>query len=142
MSTINIHIDFIDIYNHFHGIPQRPLRIVQKWVKVGMFNVNNGGPWDIGCQMLETTNHLWVKQMGDLEDDEWVIDSGCTKHMTSNKDLFANYEPIDGGSVVLWSYKKGKIIGKGDINHKDLTFLNGVHVSNLAFNLLSENSKW
>ncbi|GJT70209.1 retrovirus-related pol polyprotein from transposon TNT 1-94 [Tanacetum coccineum] len=30
-----------------------------------------------------------------LEPDEWIKDSGCTKHMTGNKDLFSSYKAID-----------------------------------------------
>nr|GEV72297.1 hypothetical protein [Tanacetum cinerariifolium] len=43
-----------------------------------------------------------------LEPDEWIKDSGCSKHMTGNKSLF-----YDGGNVVFGSNLKGKIIGKG-----------------------------
>ncbi|GJY40726.1 zf-CCHC domain-containing protein [Tanacetum coccineum] len=31
-----------------------------------------------------------------LEPDEWIKDSGCTKHMTGNKDLFSSYKAIEG----------------------------------------------
>ncbi|GKF19745.1 hypothetical protein Tco_0068383, partial [Tanacetum coccineum] len=47
-----------------------------------------------------------------LEPDEWIKDSGCTRHMTGNKDLFSTYEAIDGGNVVFGSNAKSKIIGK------------------------------
>ncbi|GJY78577.1 hypothetical protein Tco_0484378 [Tanacetum coccineum] len=32
-----------------------------------------------------------------LEPDEWIKDSGCSRHMTGNKDLFSSYKTIDGG---------------------------------------------
>ncbi|GKB20583.1 zf-CCHC domain-containing protein, partial [Tanacetum coccineum] len=47
-----------------------------------------------------------------LEPDEWIKDSGCSKHMTDNKSLFATYKAYDGGNVVFGSNLKGKIIGK------------------------------
>ncbi|GJU09901.1 retrovirus-related pol polyprotein from transposon TNT 1-94, partial [Tanacetum coccineum] len=31
-----------------------------------------------------------------LEPDEWIKDSGCSRHMTGNKDLFSTYKAIDG----------------------------------------------
>ncbi|GJU03420.1 retrovirus-related pol polyprotein from transposon TNT 1-94 [Tanacetum coccineum] len=31
-----------------------------------------------------------------LEPDEWIKDSGCSRHMTSNKDLFSSYKTMDG----------------------------------------------
>nr|GEW15186.1 zf-CCHC domain-containing protein/UBN2 domain-containing protein [Tanacetum cinerariifolium] len=48
-----------------------------------------------------------------LEPDEWIKDSGCSKHMTGNKSLFSTYKVYDRGNVVFGSNLKGKIIGKG-----------------------------
>ncbi|GKB60784.1 hypothetical protein Tco_0916970, partial [Tanacetum coccineum] len=45
-----------------------------------------------------------------LELDEWIKDSGCSRHMTSNKDLFSTYEAINEGNVVFSSNTKSKII--------------------------------
>ncbi|GKD37825.1 retrovirus-related pol polyprotein from transposon TNT 1-94, partial [Tanacetum coccineum] len=33
-----------------------------------------------------------------LEPDEWIKDSGCSRHMTGNKDLFSSYKTIDVGT--------------------------------------------
>ncbi|GJY65124.1 zf-CCHC domain-containing protein [Tanacetum coccineum] len=60
-----------------------------------------------------------------LEPDEWIKDSGCTKHMTGNKDLFSSYKAIDGGNVVFGGNTKSKIIGKGySPNSKAYVILN------------------
>ncbi|GJY62863.1 retrovirus-related pol polyprotein from transposon TNT 1-94 [Tanacetum coccineum] len=72
-----------------------------------------------------------------LEPDEWIKDSGCSRHMTGNKDLFSSYKPIDGGNVVFRSNTKSKIISKGTITHNSLTIHDVSHVENLSFNLLS-----
>ncbi|GJW47323.1 retrovirus-related pol polyprotein from transposon TNT 1-94 [Tanacetum coccineum] len=60
-----------------------------------------------------------------LEPDEWIKDSGCSRHMTGNKDLFSSYKAIDGGQIcdkkckVLFSdtgseiLKDGITIGRG-----------------------------
>ncbi|GJU58499.1 zf-CCHC domain-containing protein [Tanacetum coccineum] len=47
-----------------------------------------------------------------LELNESIKDSGCTKHMTGNKDLISSYKAIDGGNVVFGGNTKSKIIGK------------------------------
>ncbi|GKA51348.1 zf-CCHC domain-containing protein [Tanacetum coccineum] len=47
----------------------------------------------------------------DLEPDEWIKDSGCSKHMTGNRKLFSTYKAYNGDNVE--------------------------HVDNLGFNLLS-----
>ncbi|GJU24151.1 retrovirus-related pol polyprotein from transposon TNT 1-94 [Tanacetum coccineum] len=46
------------------------------------------------CLMALDDNkvHLKVK----LEPDEWIKDSGCSRHMMDNKDLFSSYKTIDG----------------------------------------------
>ncbi|GJY74760.1 retrovirus-related pol polyprotein from transposon TNT 1-94 [Tanacetum coccineum] len=78
-----------------------------------------------------------VRQKVKLDPDEWIQDSGCTRHMTGNKDLFSSYKPIDGGNVLFGSNTKSKIIGKGTISHNSLTINDVSHVENLSFNLLS-----
>nr|GEV25034.1 retrovirus-related Pol polyprotein from transposon TNT 1-94 [Tanacetum cinerariifolium] len=38
-----------------------------------------------------------------LEPDEWIKDSGCSKHMTGNKSLFSTYKAYDGGVFLGYS---------------------------------------
>ncbi|GJX56639.1 retrovirus-related pol polyprotein from transposon TNT 1-94 [Tanacetum coccineum] len=78
-----------------------------------------------------------VRQKVKLDPDEWIQDSGCTRHMTGNKDLFSSYKTFDGGNVLFGSNTKSKIIGKGTISHNSLTINDVSHVENLSFNLLS-----
>ncbi|GJR19086.1 putative reverse transcriptase domain-containing protein [Tanacetum coccineum] len=51
----------------------------------------------------------------DLEPDEWIKDSGCSKHMTGNRKLFSSYNAYNGGNVIFGSNLRGNIIGKGQI---------------------------
>ncbi|GKA51773.1 hypothetical protein Tco_0744969 [Tanacetum coccineum] len=45
--------------------------------------------------------------------DQGVIDSGCSRHMTGNMSYLTNYEEIDGGYVAFGGNPKGgKITGK------------------------------
>ncbi|GJX13119.1 retrovirus-related pol polyprotein from transposon TNT 1-94, partial [Tanacetum coccineum] len=37
----------------------------------------------------------------DLEPDEWIKDSGCSKHMTGNRKLFSSYKAYNGASKKL-----------------------------------------
>ncbi|GJX97874.1 retrovirus-related pol polyprotein from transposon TNT 1-94, partial [Tanacetum coccineum] len=48
----------------------------------------------------------------DLEPDEWIKDSRCSKHMTGNQKLFSNYKAYNGGNVIFGSNLHGNIIGK------------------------------
>nr|GEX84781.1 retrovirus-related Pol polyprotein from transposon TNT 1-94 [Tanacetum cinerariifolium] len=73
----------------------------------------------------------------DLEPDEWIKYSGCSKHMTCNQKLFSTYKAYDGGNVIFYSNLRGNIIRKGTIFNDSLKIDNVEHVDNLGFNLLS-----
>ncbi|GKA65049.1 retrovirus-related pol polyprotein from transposon TNT 1-94 [Tanacetum coccineum] len=45
----------------------------------------------------------------DLEPDEWIKDSGCSKHMTGNRKLFSSYKAYNGGNVIFGSNLRGQI---------------------------------
>ncbi|GKD31691.1 retrovirus-related pol polyprotein from transposon TNT 1-94 [Tanacetum coccineum] len=51
----------------------------------------------------------------DLEPDEWIKDSGSSKHMTGNQNLFSTFKAYNGGNVIFGSNLRGNIIGKGQI---------------------------
>nr|GEU68047.1 retrovirus-related Pol polyprotein from transposon TNT 1-94 [Tanacetum cinerariifolium] len=51
-----------------------------------------------------------------LEPDEWIKDSGCSKHMTGNRKLFSTYKSYIRGNVVFGSNLRCSIIGKGPIS--------------------------
>ncbi|GJU36784.1 hypothetical protein Tco_1185138 [Tanacetum coccineum] len=84
-----------------------------------------GGAWrDNGEDEVEKTKDetCLVAQAPDeiclginLEPDEWIKDSGCSKHMTGNQKLFSSYKAYNGGNVIFESNLRGKIIGKGQI---------------------------
>ncbi|GKB71699.1 retrovirus-related pol polyprotein from transposon TNT 1-94 [Tanacetum coccineum] len=48
----------------------------------------------------------------DLEPNEWIKDSGCSKHIAGNQKLFSTYKAYNGGNVVFGSNLRGNIIGK------------------------------
>ncbi|GJR89623.1 retrovirus-related pol polyprotein from transposon TNT 1-94 [Tanacetum coccineum] len=66
---------------------------------------------DETCLMAQSSNEVCLRTC--LEPDEWIKDSGCSKHMTGNKSLLSTYKAYDGGNVGFGSNLKGKIIGKG-----------------------------
>nr|GEW98082.1 copia protein [Tanacetum cinerariifolium] len=47
-----------------------------------------------------------------LKPDEWIKDSGCSKHMTGNQNLFSTYKAHNEGNVICGSNLRGNIIGK------------------------------
>ncbi|GJT73019.1 retrovirus-related pol polyprotein from transposon TNT 1-94 [Tanacetum coccineum] len=78
-----------------------------------------GGAWsDNGEDEVEKTKDktCLVAQAPDeiclginLEPDEWIKDSGCSKHMTGNRKLFSSYKVYNGGNVIFGSNLRGQI---------------------------------
>ncbi|GJX41441.1 zf-CCHC domain-containing protein [Tanacetum coccineum] len=56
------------------------------------------------CLMAHDKNEVQLKIK--LEHDEWIKNSGCSRHMTGNKELFSTYEAINGGNAVFGSNTK------------------------------------
>ena len=57
----------------------------------------------------------------------WYLDSGCSRHMTGNKEQFNKLDAKDGGHITFGDNTKGKIIGIGEIgNHQSLSILLGI----------------
>ncbi|KAL0373164.1 UNVERIFIED_CONTAM: Retrovirus-related Pol polyprotein from transposon TNT 1-94 [Sesamum calycinum] len=73
---------------------------------------------------------------------EWLIDSGCTFHLSPYKELFSNYKSVNMGCVSMANEKLCDIKGLGDIcvpfeNGFKLTLKNVRHVPDLCHNLIS-----
>ena len=50
------------------------------------------------------------------KNDTWIIDNGCSHHMTGDKIMFEQMEHYDGGSVRFGNNKPCCIKGKGHIS--------------------------
>uniref|UniRef100_A0A2N9FGB8 CCHC-type domain-containing protein n=1 Tax=Fagus sylvatica TaxID=28930 RepID=A0A2N9FGB8_FAGSY len=55
--------------------------------------------------------------------DKWFLDSGCSRHMTGDKNKFTSLTLKDGGNVKFGDNSKGKIIGIGNIGKTILLLL-------------------
>jgi hypothetical protein len=71
-------------------------------------------------------------------EDTWLIDSGCSRHMTRNKKWFSNLTPLSQKEYVTFrDDKKGKVLETGVIIVNDCFTLNDVAlVDRLRYNLL------
>nr|GEU72964.1 retrovirus-related Pol polyprotein from transposon TNT 1-94 [Tanacetum cinerariifolium] len=87
------------------------------------------------CLVAQASNEICLGV--DLEPDEWIKDSECSKHMMGNRKLFSTYKAYNGGNVIFSSNLCGNIIGKGMISNNSLKIDNVERVDNLGFNLLS-----
>ena len=75
---------------------------------------------------------------GGLE-NKWIMDSGCSRHMTGDKKWFSSLTPLSHKEYVTFGDdKKGKVLGTGVIKLNDHFTLNDVAlVDRLRYNLLS-----
>lgn len=91
----------------------------------------------------ESTNSFWTAMVGEdtnpvLNDKSqgWIIDSGCTIHMTGDIDLFDEITLKDEG-VVSGVGGSMRIAGKGKVKINDVKLKNVSYVPGLPVNLLS-----
>ncbi|GJS40796.1 retrovirus-related pol polyprotein from transposon TNT 1-94 [Tanacetum coccineum] len=86
-------------------------------------------PKDKTCLVAKASNKI---RLGvDMEPDEWIKDSGYSKHMTGNRKIFSTYKAYNGGNVIFGSNLHGNIIDKGMIFNGSLKIANVEHVDNL-----------
>ncbi|GKD51856.1 hypothetical protein Tco_1280832 [Tanacetum coccineum] len=51
------------------------------------------------CLVAQASNEICLGI--NLEPDEWIKDSGCSKHMTGNQRLFSTYQAYNGDNVIF-----------------------------------------
>jgi hypothetical protein len=85
-----------------------------------------------------TLSRLVEVMDGGLE-GTWLMDSGCSRHMTENKKWLSSLTPLSHKEYVTFGDdKKGKVFGTGIIKVNDCFTLNDVaFVDRLRYNLLS-----
>jgi hypothetical protein len=67
-----------------------------------------------------------------------IVDSGCSRSMSGNKEKMTDFVPIEGGGNVTFGGGDGRITGKGTTKTPMLDFENVYYVEELQnFNLLS-----
>ena len=73
---------------------------------------------------------------------EWIVDTGATRHICANKDMFTTYDKVEGENVFMGNSASASIQGKGKIvltltSGKLLTLTNVLHVPEMRRNLIS-----
>ena len=72
------------------------------------------------------------------KNDKWVIDSGCSHHMTRDRGKFITFTQYDRNSVRFGNNAPCQIKGKGTIKlTKKISCDNAYYVEGLNYNLLS-----
>jgi len=94
------------------------------------------GRYEEQCDILSVTD----RSVGNK--DRWVIDSGCSQHISSNRKMFSSYTSVQGGEDFMRNSATSKVIGEGTIQFQShdgcITTLQGVrHVPESRYNLIS-----
>ncbi|KAG8475395.1 hypothetical protein CXB51_031889 [Gossypium anomalum] len=114
----------------------------------GIFAVNLKGKQpenSVEADVVEDYSHgeLLVTSVNNSKvTDEWILDSGCTFHMSPNQDWFTTYETLSEGIVLMVNNASCKIAGVGTIKVKMFdrfvrTLSDVRHVPGLERNLIS-----
>nr|GEV37718.1 retrovirus-related Pol polyprotein from transposon TNT 1-94 [Tanacetum cinerariifolium] len=111
--------------NHLIGeCPKPPRNKNQRAFVGGSWSDSNGDEEekikDETCLMAQASNETCLGI--DLEPDEWIKGSGCTKHMSGNRKIFSKYKAYNGGNVIFGSNLHGNIIGKDSSFSKFFNF--------------------
>ncbi|GKD38241.1 hypothetical protein Tco_1258448 [Tanacetum coccineum] len=119
----------------WHNPAARPMtrpksHYFQQFSRPGSYNQINmdGERW--GTAVKTSDNPHTNKDIG-------IVDSGCSRSMTGNKEKLADFVKIKGGTVTFGG-GDGKITGKGTIRTSNFNFENVYYVEELQnFNLFS-----
>ncbi|KAL0368431.1 UNVERIFIED_CONTAM: Retrovirus-related Pol polyprotein from transposon TNT 1-94 [Sesamum calycinum] len=73
---------------------------------------------------------------------EWWIDTGATRHICSDKEMFSTYTPINGRKLFMGNSATSNIVGIGNVvlkmtSGKELTVIDVLHVPDIRKNLVS-----
>jgi hypothetical protein len=135
--------------------------------EVECYKCNNFGHMAKDCRMTipprepqqNNNNHrqepqkrTWIRKQNQYNNEEctlalqakqkkrgWYVDSGCSKHMTGDRDMFLTLRKERDGSVSFGNDDSAKIIGKGTvrIGNKNTKEENVLLVEDMKHNLLS-----
>jgi hypothetical protein len=77
-------------------------------------------------------------KVGDLK-NIWLIDSGCSRHMTKDKGWFSSLVPVVTKRYITFGDNgRGRVLSEGEIKASDKVTLRHVAlVQSLGYNLLS-----
>ena len=74
--------------------------------------------------------------------DSWILDSGCSRHMTFNSNFFSTYQKVDGRKVTMGNEACCPMVGIGDVKFVmfdgvERTLTGVLHVPGMSRNLIS-----
>lgn len=101
--------------------------------------------WSLSSNFISLYNHSYhdmlissTSKETDVSLIAWIIDSGATHHVSHDRNMFAEYKPLDKTYVTLPYGYTVTIVGVGCIHLTEYTTLfNVLYIPDFRFNLLS-----
>ncbi|GKB04767.1 hypothetical protein Tco_0832962 [Tanacetum coccineum] len=106
----------------------RPSRIWQKWFEAKPYVV-----WS----PVNTTPNVHSSRSTVIQIVLWIVDSGCSKHMTGDRSLLRNFIEKFMGTVHFGNDNFAAITGYGDYIQGNITICHVCYVEGLGHNLFS-----
>ena len=108
--------------------------------KRSMGNDDDDGETAVAIEQIEAGDALTVSM--DVSNSDWLIDSGCTHHMTSQRDWFVEFSKKSASKILLGDYHYVETLGTGTIrvntHGSSVKYLKNVrYVPTLRRNLIS-----
>ncbi|GJX18531.1 ribonuclease H-like domain-containing protein [Tanacetum coccineum] len=143
-STVNSARPMTNIFNKAHSTVKRPINnktitknsnFYQRVNTVSIKNVNV----DMPKAVVNAARPKAVLNAVKGNQDQGVIDSGFSRHMTGNMSYLTDFEENNGGYVAFGGkpHRRGKIQADGTFKTGNLDFENVYFVRELQFNLFS-----
>ena len=90
----------------------------------------------------ETPDECWSVASNDENSSKWVLDTGCSYHMSPDRKWFTTYKEIDNSAVMMGNNNSCKTVGIGSVRIKMFdgivrTLKDVRHVPDLRKNLIS-----
>ena len=97
-----------------------------------------GGP-EIKEDKDENSLIMQIALKAQKKSTPWILDSGCSSHMTGDKQKFTKIQDYDGGSVKFGNNDGAQIVGKGTMSISDnkIRSEDVLYVEGLKHNLLN-----
>ncbi|CAH9118145.1 unnamed protein product [Cuscuta epithymum] len=113
-NSLSEHEWLIDSGCTYHMSPFRDLFSTYELCDSGYVSLADNKRCNVLGDILMVCDHV-NSVRNSLSEHEWLIDSGCTYHMSPFRDLFSTYELCDSGYVSLVDNKRCNVLGVGDI---------------------------
>ncbi|GJW51294.1 hypothetical protein Tco_0092645 [Tanacetum coccineum] len=109
----------------------------KKWQK--WFEYQQGFSWTPKSKTAKSQSNVYKGRTSVIQLVLWIVDSGCSKHMTGNLQLLRNFVEKFMGIVRFGNDHFAAITGYGDYVQGNLTIYHVYYVEGLRHNMFSSN---